>query len=203
MPHYDRVISDELFLRGYSSLQNQANAPLYEVLVYHDGPVSRPVPNRIRVRETSERHNDWGHSLRDLGIREARGDYVIHFNPDNVLYSFALREIELALRSRQRFVKIEKGDEIVIFPILMRGMQTDGRGVWRVRDVSPPPSVILTGLPPAKYFIDCMQLVMKREVWLREGGWKDKSEESDGNMYPGFVKKYGARYVGRVLGEHW
>jgi hypothetical protein len=51
--------------------------------------------------------------------------------------------------------------------------------------------------------IDCMQLVMKRELWLAEGGWRDKSERGDGEMYQQFTQKYGYRQVGPVLGEHF
>jgi hypothetical protein len=47
-----------------------------------------------------------------------------------------------------------------------------------------------------------MQLVMKRQLWLDEGGWYDKSELSDGAMYEKFAAKYGYRTVGGVLGEH-
>jgi hypothetical protein len=61
---------------------------------------------------------------------------------------------------------------------------------------------ILTGSPAIKHNIDCMQLVMKKDIWVKEGGWKDKTEQSDGNMYPYFVKKYGARYCYDILGEH-
>jgi hypothetical protein len=204
VPHYDGAISDERFLRGYSSLVNQVNAPYYEVLIYHDGPRSRPTPQDIPVKETPQRYNDWGHSLRDLGIREAKGEYLIHFNPDNVLYPFALQEIHKELlRQRPHIENVEHNNEIVIFPIVMRGMQTNGNFVWREIGNEENAWMIFTGFPTLKYNIDCMQLVMKRETWLREGGWKDKSEESDGNMYPYFVTQYGAKYVSRVLGEHW
>jgi glycosyltransferase involved in cell wall biosynthesis len=204
VPHYDGAISDDRFLRGYSSLVNQVNAPHYEILIYHDGPKSRPIPQGIPVIETSQRQNDWGHSLRDLGIREAKGEYIIHCNADNVLYPFALQEMEKELlRQRPHIGNFEDKNEIVIFPILMRGMQTNGSYVWRETGNEENIWMIFSGFPTLKYNIDCMQLVMKREIWLMEGGWKDKSEESDGNMYPHFVTKYGAKYVGRILGEHW
>jgi hypothetical protein len=51
--------------------------------------------------------------------------------------------------------------------------------------------------------IDAMQLVMKRSLWLAEGGWHDKREDGDGRMYEAFAKKYGYRTVGPVLGEHF
>lgn len=204
MPHYDGVISDERFLRGHSSLLSQVDAPPFEILRYHDGPLSRPMPEGIPIKETSRRCNDWGHSLRDMGIREAQGEYIIHFNPDNLLYPYALAELHKELlRTRPSINNVVDNKEIVIYPILMRGMQTDGRQLWREVGNEEDAKMIFTGFPASKYNIDCMQLVMRRETWLKEGGWRDKSEESDGNMYPEFVRKYGARYVARVLGEHW
>lgn len=204
VPHYDGTISDERFLRGYKSLAEQVNAPQYEILVYHDGPSSRPLPEGIAITETRERFNDWGHTLRDMGMREARGEYVIHFNPDNLLYPYALEELHKELlRPRPKMKNVVDNKEIVIFPILMRGMQTDGRLLWREPGNEDTAAMIFTGFPARKFNIDCMQLVMRRETWLREGGWRDRTEESDGNMYPEFVKKYGAKYVARVLGEHW
>jgi hypothetical protein len=204
VPHYDGAISDERFMRGYSSLVNQIGAPHYEILIYHDGPTSRPIRLDTPVIETPQRYNDWGHSLRDLGIREAKGEYIIHFNPDNVLYPFALQEIHKELlRQRPTIQNVKDNNEIVIFPILMRGMQNNGHTMWREVGNEENVWLIFSGFPTEKYYIDCLQLVMKRDTWLAEGGWSDKSEEADGNMYPYFVRKYGAKYIGRILGEHW
>jgi hypothetical protein len=43
---------------------------------------------------------------------------------------------------------------------------------------------------------------MKTETWRNFGGWVDKSEESDGNMYPLLIQINQARYINEVLGEH-
>ena len=102
IPHYDGSISDELLLRGMHSLATQTFRD-FEILLYHDGPLSRPLPNldwaKPHLRQvvvSEQRHNDWGHSLRDRGIREARGEYIVHFNPDNILYPRALAQIDAA-----------------------------------------------------------------------------------------------------------
>lgn len=210
VPHFDGAIADDLLLRGLDCLHNQSLRDL-EIILLHDGPISRPLPPQTRydlisdVIITPERHNDWGHSLRDFGMQRARGEYIVHFNADNVLYPFALEEIDRALRdtSEAGFPEAARSDgAIAVFPILMRGMRFNGRVIWR-----DPGSfqhyTILTGYPPHKGMIDCMQLVMRRELWLQKGGWHDKREDSDGNMYPQFIKQHGARYVSRVLGEHW
>lgn len=202
VPHYDGVISDEQFIRGMNCLKNQTFTD-FEVLLYHDGPISRPIPKvdlpNLKIVITEKRYNDWGHSLRDMGIKAAEGEYIIHFNPDNILYPLALQEIYD--KSEEDF-KYEVPNTIIIFPILMRGLVSNGNVIWREKENEDKKYMIFTGYPPAKFCIDCMQLVMKKSVWMDFGGWKDLSEQSDGNMYPLLVYKYGARYCSKILGEH-
>jgi hypothetical protein len=52
-------------------------------------------------------------------------------------------------------------------------------------------------------YIDSMQLVMRRDLWLAEGGYYDKSPNGDGIMYQKFAEKYGYRTVSMPLGEHF
>jgi hypothetical protein len=205
--HYQGTISRETFARGVASLQNQTFRD-FEILCYHDGPLlDSDAPQPVPIRATPQRFNDWGHSLRDIGIREARGDYLVFFNADNVLYPFALETIAKELRRPNRIFIQHTGhpldtDNIVIFPILMHDMQR-----FLSDNVRLPPGsgcyTILTGNPPQMGLIDCMQLVMKRQLWLAEGGWRDKRQAGDAYMYPQFAAKYGYRAVGPVLGEHF
>jgi hypothetical protein len=210
VPHFDGTITDDVLLRGLDCLHYQTLRDL-EVILLHDGPISRPLPIQTRhdlvsdVIITSERYNDWGHSLRDLGIRQARGEYIVHFNADNILYPFALEEIALALRDQSEvgLPEVARSDgAIAVFPIVMRGMRTNGKVTWRDPNSSGY-YTILIGFPPLAGLIDCMQLVMRRELWLKYGGWYDKDVNSDGSMYPQFIKQHGACYISRILGEHW
>lgn len=201
VPHYDGSISDEEFTTGINSLSSQTFKD-FEVLIFHDGPLSRDLPEinvtDYKVIITKNRKNDWGHSLRDLGIKYAKGEYIIHFNPDNILYPNALETI---------FSKLSETDDnvpnnIVIFPVLMKGMCTNGKILWREKQNADKKKLIFTGFPPIRNNIDCMQLVMKKSLWVSNGGWYDKTEQSDGNMYPLLVQKYEARYCSEILGEH-
>lgn len=211
VPHFDATITDTMLLRGLGSLAQQTFRD-FEVLLLHDGPLSRPLPHvedlglpALRVSITELRHNDWGHSLRDTGIHQAQGDYIVHFNPDNLLYPNALEVLERA--SRQPVAPAPRPDlsenpQILIFSIVMRGMSFNGRGpIWRSGD--PSRSLIYTGLPPSYGLIDCMQLVAERSVWRDIGGWYDRSEASDAAIYGKLIQERGARYVMAVLGEHW
>jgi hypothetical protein len=204
--HYQGANPHDVFLRGIRSLQAQTFRD-FEILCYHDGPLLDPgVDFTIPVTCTPQRHNDWGHSLRDLGIRAARGDYIVHFNADNILYPEALQTIADEMRREPRLVdpagNVVDTDDIVIFPIRMWGLVKFRQHTLQFKqDVDW--YTILTGLPPVAQNIDCMQLVMKRELWLAEGGWSDKRDVGDGLMYERFCAKYGYRSVGPVLGEHF
>ena len=204
--HYQGTIPRETFARGIASLLNQTFKD-FEILCYHDGPLLDPqAPQPVPIRATERRYDDWGHSLRDIGIREARGDYIVHFNADNILYPNALQTIAADIRRPSRILTQQHQpvdtDNIVIFPIVMHDHQRFMNDILR----GAPNSgcyMILTGNPPVMGNIDCMQLVMKRQLWLAEGGWRDKRKVSDAFMYPQFAAKYGYRAVGPVLGEHF
>ncbi len=211
IPHYDASISDATLMRGLAALASQTFQD-FEVLLRHDGPLSRPLPRlddlglpSLGIDIGTVRRNDWGHSLRDEGIRQARGDYIVHFNPDNLLYPTALETLDQASRAPVPAAprhELLENPGILIFSILMRGMNFNGRGpIWRSEDSSR--SLVYTGLPPVHGLIDCMQLVALRDVWLDIGGWYDRSEASDANIYGKLVRERGARYVMTVLGEHW
>ena len=204
--HYQPSNPREVYLRGVNCILSQTFRD-FEVLVYHDGPLPDPeAPTPVPIRCTPQRFNDFGHSLRDIGIREASGDYVLLFNADNILYPQALEKIAAEIRRPSRLINAKGNaldtDNIIIFPIIKH--DTDRFLQWMQR--FPPGSghkLILTGNPPALGMIDVMQFVMKRKLWLAEGGWYDKSEMSDGNMYPRFAAKYGYRGMSEILGEHF
>lgn len=203
---YQGVNSHEAYLRGLNSIEAQTFRD-FEVLCYHDGPLLRPHESFPRpVICTERRHNDWGHSLRDMGMRQARGEYILHFNADNVLYPDALEEIAREIRRQPRLIDGSRApldtNDIVIFPIKMWNL-IKFRGLTLQLKGDPNFFVTLNGIPPVVKNIDCMQLVMKRTLWLQEGGWHDRRELGDGYMYERFASKYGYRYVGPVLGEHF
>jgi len=150
---------------------------------------------------------DWGHSLRDRGIKEAKGDYILTFNSDNVLYPNALEEISKAIDRPPRLFhgpqnQVLDNNNIIVFAIWAHGLQRFGDYLQRFLK-NPEYQLLLTGNPPRALYIDAMQFVMRRELWLAEGGWYDKSNCGDGIMYQKFAAKYGYRSIETVLGEHF
>jgi len=200
VPHYQGSVTHKDFLRGIDSLKAQTFQD-FEILCYHDGPLLEDKKLPIDVVCTNKRYNDWGHSLRDIGIRRAKGEYIIHFNPDNILYENALEVLS------------NHTDPIIIFQLKMKGFiefHMNGkhfRGYDYLDEEKTKrnysTSVVLTGEPPVWGNIDAMQLVMKRKKWLKYGGWYDKRKTSDGYMYQRFCKDTPPRYVRVVLGEHY
>jgi Glycosyl transferase family 2 len=205
--HYQGATSHRELCRGVNSLVAQTYQD-FELLAYHDGPlldmsVAMPVPFMCMDRN----YKDWGHTMRDRGIHEAKGDYIIHFNSDNILYPNALEQISYAIDRSPRILdaqtnKVVDTNDIIIFSILMRGTQRVGSYLAHSA-TKPEYTLLMTGNPPVLAYIDAMQLVMRRELWLAEGGWYDKTHDGDGVMYQNFGVKYGYRAIDTVLGEHF
>lgn len=208
IPYHHSVVDSKQVNELVDSLKAQTYKN-FEVLLIHDGP--NPDSEHIKREgityvETEDRFNDWGHSLRDIGITLSRGQYILFLNCDNVLYGNALEEIK-ELSESPIEAAFSYGDyvfssrDIVIFPILLKGQTTDGFHLFRESGSSK--DLILTGYPPQKNYIDCMQLVMRRSKWVYYGGWYDKTFAADGEMYPKLVREnLGAIYGSEVLGEH-
>lgn len=240
---YEPSVPRDCFRRKMACLAAQT-CDDFEVLVYHDGPKScsyeedlagGPMHPATQFFVTPAHIGDWGHSGRDLGIRAARGRWIIHTNADNVFYpsliavlkdfateprpwafasptkkyplglknlaSWLSKRLEINLLPPQVF---ESSDpQILVYGIVMRGMVAMKNRQIRVHDVAQRQGVILGGVPVLYSRIDAMQLVMQRALWLAEGGWYDRSKDSDGLMYPEFARKYRVLAVPAVLGEHW
>jgi len=213
---YDQSVDRDYMQRAIQCLMVQTFSE-FEIILLHDGPKEKAYEEELSEKQlefidqiiiTEERYNNWGHTLRDMGIRSAKGEFIIHFNADNVLFPHALER--LAHFSDQtlppiydKLGNIKNDNTILIFSIYMRGVVFCNGGYSRRVGEEDTYSTIMTGIPTRYGNIDCMQLVMKREYWLKENGWYDKSRNSDGEMYPELVKKYGARYIPELLGEHW
>jgi len=191
-------------------MQRAIQSALFQTLdePYEQELNEEEIPRLSNIVVSEQRENNWGHNLRNLGIKMAKGEYIIHLNADNILYPHALERLEYHANKAYPPIFDKHGDiknknDILIFSIYMMGVVFCNGGFSRRPGQEKDYSVILTGMPTKFRNIDCMQLVMKRELWLENNGWYDISRNSDGIMYPKFVEKYGARYVAELLGEHW
>ena len=241
---YEPSVSRDHFRRKMACLAAQT-CDDFEVLVYHDGPKAcsyeddldaGPMHPATQFIVTPARIGDWGHTARDLGIRAARGRWIIHTNADNIFYPNLIAVLKDVLADPRPWVFVqppqvsypsgvkwigkwldryldpelrkpqvlERTDpQILVYGIVMQGNVPCMNSTWRVREVAGRQGVIFGGLPVAYGSCDAMQLVMQRALWLAEGGWHDRSMDSDGQMYPQFARRYRVLAVPAVLGEHW
>ncbi len=204
--HYQGATPHRELMRGVNSLFAQTNQD-FELLAYHNGPlIDQSLPMPVPFTCSDEYRDDWGYSNRDRGMREAKGDYIVHFNSDNVLYPDALERVSAAIDRPPRLMndkqQVLDSNAIVVFSVYLRGYQRWQEFLIR-SPKNPEFKVLLTGNPPRHLYVDGMQLVMRRDLWLAEGGWHDRSAAGDGKMYERFAAKYGYRAIEDVLGEHF
>jgi hypothetical protein len=142
----------------------------FEVLVYHDGPDAETravaerfaeTSDRFRYHETPVRHADWGHSLRALGLEEARGEYLLITNGDNY---YVPRFTEFA------FEAIERGGLDVVLWDLVHSYSSPGRRTLRCYT---PFRVF-----PVRYMVD-IAAVAVRTALARRVGFTDRSHSAD------------------------
>jgi len=188
---YELWVPRDAMRRGLQSIVDQKYKN-YEVIVVHDGPKETPYEeefdfsqfgDKVKFFNTPERMNNWGHSSRDLGMKNATGDYILHFNIDNFLYDDCLQMVAQKI--------IETETPVVIFTIKHFGYwQGQGKVPW-------------LGLPPVWGRIDALQLVAKLSVWEDIGYWHDLTIDSDGHLYEEIANKYNFEHIAHILAENY
>ena len=162
----------------------------FELIIIHDGPKNVPYEEEFDFSvfknppiflNTSERMNNWGHSSRDLGMRNATGEYFFHFNIDNIMYPDCLEEIKNKIE--------ETNSKVIIFTI--KHHKIDG-------GANP-----FRGIPPYYCNIDAMQLVAHRDVWSKIGYWYDTHEQGDGALYQRIGEEFSWVNIEKILGENF
>lgn len=197
---YDKHVKRDDAERGLMSLGLQFFKD-YEILICHDGPKEKPYEEEFDLKSlgiqpiiinTEVRNNDWGHSSRDIMLKRCSGDWIIHFNIDNILYPMALERInETIISSIGEITDMDYGADqfSIIFYIKHWKIRKDGSA--------------FKGLPPKLMNIDLLQLVSSRSNWESIGFWYDKKERSDGVLYEELTNKYPFVVLPEILGENF
>jgi hypothetical protein len=178
--------------QGVHSVLNQTFDD-YELLIIHDGPRSRPFEidllSNAQLLETEKFYGiygleefyagyGWGHHSRDMGLKLAKGEYILHFNIDNILYPQALQTIS---------DKIDKTKaDIIIFACKHEKFDVQ----------------YFSGIPPVMGKVDLLQCVASKKAWDSIGGWHRYDHSSDGYLFQEMVAKYGYTHIPEVLGEN-
>jgi len=200
MPKFTIVATDaenhvprDKMKEGIDSLVNQEFKD-FELLIIHDGPREgsydnelENVPENTRFLQTEQHYGiygldkfwagyGWGHHSRDLGIREATGDYIVHFNIDNILYPHALQFISDVID--------QSGSEVVIFACEHQKF-----------DIK-----YFSGIPPVMGKIDLIQCVASKNAWEEIGGWHRYDHSADGFLFEEIIGNKGFVHIPEVLG---
>lgn len=178
--------------QGVQSILNQTFND-YELLIIHDGPRSKDfeidLPSHGRLLETEKFYGiydlekfyggyGWGHHSRDLGLKVSQGEYIIHFNIDNILYPHALQTIS---------DKIDKtGSEVIVFASKHEKFDVQ----------------YFSGIPPVMGKIDLLQCVASKKAWDSIGGWHRYDHSADGFLFEEMIDRYGYVHIPEVLGEN-
>lgn len=178
--------------QGVRSILNQTFTD-YELLIVHDGPRSKEfeldLPDNARLIETDQFYGiygleefyagyGWGHHSRDLGIKEAEGEYILHFNIDNTLYPHALQTISDVIDKTKA--------EVVIYACTHEKF-----GVK-----------YFSGVPPVMGKVDLLQCVASKKAWQSIGGWHRYDHSADGFLFEEIISRYGYTHIPEVLGEN-
>lgn len=199
---YDQHVPREGMKKGLKSLSSQSMSD-YELIICHDGPKEKTYEEEgidfkalgldPIIMNTDKRYNDWGHTSRDEMLRIAKGEWIIHFNIDNILYPFCLEM--LSERIDQTKDRLEaNGKDPEKFSIIFYIKH------WKI---DPSGQSIFKGIPPKLMRTDLLQMVISRKIWEEMGYWYNKNERADGIIYEEIGKKYPWIVLPELLGENF
>jgi hypothetical protein len=168
---YQRYGELELFVLSWIN-QSFTN---WKLRVIHDGPdeqfmkimtrLSERSADKIEFECTTHRYNDYGHSLRERGLRKASGDYVLLTNADNYYVPHTVRFLTgVALHSEA---------DVLLFNMVHSHTVPGGRDL-------PPYSFFDTRYERFSLDIGCAAV---RRKLACEAGFKDKTHDGDATYF--------------------
>ena len=155
-------------------------APNWRLRVIHDGPDAEFVrildgyaqqsAGRISYAQTPERYNDYGHTLRDQGLKEARGDYVVLTNADNYYIPRCVEFLTEAAR--------ETSADVLLFDMIHSHERPGGR---------PIPSYSYFQTQYSRLNIDIGAAAVRADL-ARASGFPDRSHDGDATYFENVAK---------------
>jgi|GEM_PF-1140424 len=155
------------------SLQAQT-MPEFHLVILHDGPdvqmlgllskLCRETTLSFEFRFSRSRHNDYGHSLRELAIRYCQSDYIMLTNDDNY---YVPTFVELMLTAALRHDL-----DLVLCDMVHSHDHPGGRPVGSYAAFPTHPS-------PGNVDIGCF---ITRTARAKQVGFRDKAAEGDGTF---------------------
>ena len=131
----------------------------------------------IEYFTTDTRYNDYGHSLREIGLKNIRGDYVLLTNADNYLIPRAIEYLGSAL--------VRNPADVVIFDMVHSHEKPGGRPL-------PPYSFFQTKFQ--RNSIDMGAAIVKRHL-AEKAGFRDKSFAGDATYFEDVIRAAGEKEI--------
>jgi glycosyltransferase involved in cell wall biosynthesis len=157
----------------------------FNVLVIHDGPspgtraIVSAYPKNFEYFETENRFNDFGHSLRQIGIDKTNTEFILLTNGDNY---YAPRFTEFM------FEAIDRQGLDLVFCDIVHSHVNPGE--------STQPSYSFFRTRPFRLCID-IGCFIARSALAKKVGFRDRSFEGDATYFEGLLKT-GRVTVGKV-----
>lgn len=186
---YQRFGEMQVFVQ---SVLNQTY-PHWKMTVIHDGEdanfkecVSRYNDPRIQFLETPVRYNDYGHTLRDLTLKAASGDFVILTNADNYFIPKAFEFIAEACGINN--------PDVVMYDMIHSHNMPGGR---------PIPAYSFFETHFKRGSIDITAAAIKLDL-AKAAGFRDKSHDGDATYFEdvGRIRPLKINKIKRVLVVH-
>ncbi|SPE20564.1 hypothetical protein SBBP1_1150006 [Burkholderiales bacterium] len=143
--------------------------------VIHDGPdmefvqimseLAAQSSGRITFSETDTRYNDYGHTLRDLGLQSAHGDYVLLTNGDNY---YVPKCVEYLTEAAQ-----QSGADVLLFDMIHSHDRPGGR---------PMPAYSYFQTQFSRLNIDIGAALVRTAI-ARAAGFRDRTHDGDASYF--------------------
>ena len=147
----------------------------WKLRVIHDGPDEQFLETMTRLAErsagqiefecTTHRYNDYGHSLRECGLRSATGDYVLLTNADNYYVPQTVRFLTGAAQ--------HSNADVLLFDMVHSHTAPGGRDL-------PPYSFFETDYKRFALDIGCAAVRLKL---ASRAGFRDKTHDGDATYF--------------------
>ena len=152
---------------------NQTNDN-WHLTVIHDGPNLEfeqimesfvGAKTNIDFFNTNSRYNDYGHSLRQIGLNDIKGDYVMLTNADNYFIPKAIEYLNEILS--------ESDPDVIIYDMVHSHIKPGGRNL-------PADSHFETSY--ARFSLDVSAAIVKKEL-AKKAGFQDKTHDGDATYF--------------------
>lgn len=176
---YEKFGQLKVFVQSWLN-QTESN---WKLTVIHDGhnlefnsimtDFQKQDPLRIHFWSTPHRYNDYGHSLREIGLQSAQDDYVMLTNADNYFVPKTIELINLGFEAIA-----PKDPDVIMFNMIHSHMFPGDRKL-------PPYSFF--DVKFERFSIDVSSAIVKTHL-AKSAGFKDKSLTGDATYFEDIKK---------------